>query len=130
MEVQGYKSAGAVADEMRTLLEGSKRLGTFKGVTKDIDKDIQSKQRDSDLTSFTMAPQTIGLLYEATAVAYQAVRSEVQSEAILTKASCPLPPSPVLPPTLIQLGGALLNVAESSLSRSRLCLTGLLGESL
>lgn len=31
VEAQGYKSAIAVADEIRTLLEGSKKAGTCKG---------------------------------------------------------------------------------------------------
>ena len=71
MEAQGYKSAVGVADELRTLLEGSKRAGTLKG--------------GEELPAFTLAPQRLGAAAEAVAAAYQATRSEVQSEALPAK---------------------------------------------
>lgn len=46
VEAQGYKSAIAVADEIRTLLEGSKKAGTCKGW--------------DDIAAFSAVPQVWG----------------------------------------------------------------------
>ena len=52
-------------------MEGSKRAGTLKG--------------GEEMPAFSLAPQRLGAAAEAAASAYQATRSEVQSEALPAK---------------------------------------------
>lgn len=82
IEAQGVKTAIAVADELRTLLEGSKRVGTLKGA------------KEEELEAFCLAPQRLGAVHEAVQAAYNAVRAEVQSEAVPANPAAPLAPSP------------------------------------
>jgi hypothetical protein len=74
MEAQGYKAASAAADELRGMLEGSKRAGTLK-----------SAENDALPAAFGTAAQRLGAASEAAAAAYTAVRSEVQAEALAPK---------------------------------------------
>ncbi|GAX78397.1 hypothetical protein CEUSTIGMA_g5839.t1 [Chlamydomonas eustigma] len=110
VEAQGFKSAVAVADELRTLLEGSKRVGTLKG---------------RPMAHFAQVPQRLGAVHEAISVAYQAVRSEVQSAALPVKegedgaAPSSSAPSPILSPALLELGRSLLNLAKGCVARAK-----------
>ncbi|GAX85666.1 hypothetical protein CEUSTIGMA_g13081.t1 [Chlamydomonas eustigma] len=116
VERQGFKSAVAVADELRTLLEGSKRVGTLKG---------------KPMAHFALVPQRLGAVHEAISVAYQAVRSEVQSAALPVKegedgaapsSTSSSAPSPVLSPALLELGRSLLNLAKGCVARAEIVL--------
>ena len=112
LEALNYKSAISVADELRTLLEGSKRVGTVKG------------SGCEEMPAFTSAPQVIGAAVKATGAAYDAVRSELQSESLPPLAPksggglIPHPPSIELPPALIEMSRALLEAGRVSVDRA------------
>lgn len=74
MEAQGYKAAASAADELRGMLEGSKRAGTLKAA-----------ENDALPSAFSTVAQRLGAASEAVAAAYTAVRSEVQAEALAPK---------------------------------------------
>ena len=112
LEAQNFKSAISVADELRTLLEGSKRVGTVKGLGCE------------EMLSFSLAAQVIGAAVKATGAAYDAIRSEVQSEALPPSIPrtggdySPQPSSVEMPPTLIEMSRTLLEAGQHSLSRA------------
>eukprot|EP00195_Chlamydomonas_chlamydogama_P004360 CAMPEP_0202919514 /NCGR_PEP_ID=MMETSP1392-20130828/76048_1 /ASSEMBLY_ACC=CAM_ASM_000868 /TAXON_ID=225041 /ORGANISM="Chlamydomonas chlamydogama, Strain SAG 11-48b" /LENGTH=441 /DNA_ID=CAMNT_0049612907 /DNA_START=108 /DNA_END=1430 /DNA_ORIENTATION=+ len=108
LEARGFKAAVSVADELRSLMEGSKRVGTTKGA--------------DNTAAFASVPQRVGAAAEAAAAAYTAVRSELQSEALAVKSASEAPPVPTLASTLTELARCLLAVAHDSVERSgRVC---------
>ncbi|GFR48350.1 hypothetical protein Agub_g10237, partial [Astrephomene gubernaculifera] len=118
VEAQGYKGAVAAADELRGLLEGSKRVDTLK------DKGAAP----GELAPFTAAPQRLGALSEALSAAYTCVRSEVQSGALPPRGTAPLAaPSPLLPTCMLDLSRALLATARDSAARCRAVVRGVGG---
>ena len=73
VEAQPYKGSIAAADELRSLLEGSKQVATRKGASAE------------DAAAFAQLPAMLGAVQEALAAAYSAVRPEVQSAALAPK---------------------------------------------
>uniref|UniRef100_A0A7S3QSI3 Histidine--tRNA ligase, cytoplasmic n=1 Tax=Dunaliella tertiolecta TaxID=3047 RepID=A0A7S3QSI3_DUNTE len=110
MEAQGYKGAAAVADELRSLLEGSKRVGLMK-----------AGESESLGDAFNAVAQRLGSVADALASAYALVRPEVQSEALPPKANRPgNVVAPSLAPALLELGRALVGLAaRDALTRAR-----------
>jgi histidine ammonia-lyase len=75
VEAQGYKGAIAAADELKGLLEGSKVVGTRKGLSPE------------QQAAYSSLPQVLGAVSDALGTAYNAVRPEVQSAALPVKVS-------------------------------------------
>jgi hypothetical protein len=73
VEAQGYKGAIAAADELKGLLEGSKVVGTRKGLSPE------------QQAAYSSLPQVLGAVSDALGTAYNAVRPEVQSAALPVK---------------------------------------------
>lgn len=96
VEALGYKGAIAAADELRGLLEGSKKVNTRKAAP------------PSEAALFLGLPQSLGAAAECLTAAYGAVRAEVRSAALPPKAGVsPNTPSPLLATTLLDTGKLL-----------------------
>ncbi|KAF8060498.1 histidine--tRNA ligase [Scenedesmus sp. PABB004] len=106
VEARGYKGAVAAADELRSLLDGSRAAGGRKGLPLDAQ------------APFSSLPQALGAAADAVTVAYNNVRPEVQSAALPAKAGVSgAAPSPTLAPALVDAARALLALAHSCVSR-------------
>ena len=104
VEAQGFKSAVGVADELQSLLEGSKRVNTLKG--------------SEELVDIVSLPQRLGATADALASAYAAVRSEVQSGVMPIKGvSSRSLQAPGLATAVMEAGRMLLLTAVGALGR-------------
>ncbi|MEW5305089.1 MAG: hypothetical protein WDW36_007652 [Sanguina aurantia] len=105
VEAHGYTSAISIADELRGLLEGSKRTNTLKG--------------GEEPHAFNAAPQRLGALSEALSSTYVAVRAEVQSSTLPVKgSSSQTTASSLLPARSIELARCFVSLARDALCRA------------